>query len=478
MSWQQTGEPGANSEVFTVSALNRSAKSLLERAFPQVFVEGEISNFSVPASGHWYLTLKDESGQLRTAMFKNRNQRLRFKPRNGLKVIVRGKISLYEARGEYQFIAEHMEEAGEGELRRAFEQLKNRLQAAGYFDEAAKQPLPELPQHLAIITSPTGAAVQDVLSVIKRRFPALKCTIIPTQVQGDEATAQVVRAIALANTFNAPAFDAILLTRGGGSLEDLWTFNTEPVALAIAASTLPVVSAIGHESDITIADFVADLRAATPSAAAEVLAPDQLEWFQRLDGATTRLERAQAHRLKTSESQVKSLSSRLRNPGQTLTALSERFTQLQHQLTQSAQRALQQPTLTISQKRLGQGMRQALAGEQDRINQLSKRVINPSQQIDRYQSAVAQHERSLSGHLRIHLDRKSRALQAAAGRLNALSPLSVLERGYALVRNEHEVIVRRAADLTPDQAINITLADGEVAAKVINTAPSSSGKTS
>ncbi len=320
--------------------------------------------------------------------------------------------------------------------------------------------------------------MQDVLSVIKRRFPALKCTIVPTQVQGDEATAQVVRAIALANAFDAPAFDAILLTRGGGSLEDLWTFNTEPVALAIAASTLPVVSAIGHESDFTIADFVADLRAATPSAAAEVLAPDQLEWFQRLDGAANRLERAQAHRLKTSESQVKNLSSRLRNPGQTLTALSERFTQLQHQLAQSAQRTLQQPTLSISEKRLDQSMRQALAREQDRINQLSRRVINPSQQIDRYQSVVAQHGRSLSGHLHIHLDRKSRALQAAVGRLNALSPLSVLERGYALVRNAHEDIVRRAADLTPDQAINITLADGEVAAKVINTAPSSPGKTS
>ena len=244
---RQTSESdGSNAEILSVSDLNKAAKSLLEGHFPMVFVEGEISNFSVPASGHWYLTLKDEGGQLRTAMFRNKNQRVRFKPRNGLKVLIRGKISLYEARGEYQFIAEHMEEAGEGELRRAFEALKQRLQTDGLFDESRKRALPALPKHLAIITSPTGAAIRDVMSVLNRRFPALNCTIIPSQVQGEDATQQIVAALELANTFSEPVFDAILLTRGGGSLEDLWTFNTEPVALAIANSRIPVVSAICH----------------------------------------------------------------------------------------------------------------------------------------------------------------------------------------------------------------------------------------
>ena len=286
---RQTSESdGSNAEILSVSDLNKAAKSLLEGHFPMVFVEGEISNFSVPASGHWYLTLKDEGGQLRTAMFRNKNQRVRFKPRNGLKVLIRGKISLYEARGEYQFIAEHMEEAGEGELRRAFEALKQRLQTDGLFDESRKRVLPALPKHLAIITSPTGAAIRDVLSVLNRRFPALNCTIIPSQVQGEDATQQIVAALELANTFSEPVFDAILLTRGGGSLEDLWTFNTEPVALAIANSRIPVVSAIGHESDFTIADFVADLRAATPSAAAEILAPDKTDWMQQFDGLAQR----------------------------------------------------------------------------------------------------------------------------------------------------------------------------------------------
>jgi exodeoxyribonuclease VII large subunit len=261
----------SNRDVLSVSDLTRSARMLLEEEFPNVFVEGEISNFSKPASGHWYFTLKDDKSQLRCAMFRNKNSRLRFVPRNGLQVIVRGKISLYEGRGDFQMIAEHMEEAGDGALRRAFEKLKAQLDREGLFDPAAKQPVPNLPNHLAVITSPTGAAIRDVLHVFERRFPALKVTIIPVPVQGDEAIPRIVEAIDLANRYSDLPFDAILLTRGGGSLEDLWAFNTEPVARAIFNSALPIVSAVGHEIDITIADFVADLRAPTPSAAAELL---------------------------------------------------------------------------------------------------------------------------------------------------------------------------------------------------------------
>ena len=438
---------GSNAEIFSVSDLNKAAKSLLEGHFPMVFVEGEISNFSVPASGHWYLTLKDEGGQLRTAMFRNRNQRVRFKPRNGLKVLIRGKISLYEARGEYQFIAEHMEEAGEGELRRAFEQLKQRLQADGLFDEARKRALPGLPKHLAIITSPTGAAIRDVLSVLKRRFPALNCTIIPSQVQGEEATAQVVAALALANAFDKPDFDAILLTRGGGSLEDLWTFNTEPVALAIANSRIPVVSAIGHESDFTIADFVADIRAATPSAAAEILAPDQTDWMQQFDGLAQRLTRAQSNHLRAAQAAVQSLTRRLRNPSQTLTQMSERLERLQPRLSTAVKRALDHPEIDRLEKQLQTGVEQQLKQAQTRLSSASARQTELMQ--------------------RQLIDERSN-LQRLAGQLNALSPLAVMDRGFSLVRNEQQGLISRAAQLQADQTITIDFADGRADAIIQN----------
>jgi exodeoxyribonuclease VII large subunit len=438
---------GSNAEIFSVSDLNKAAKSLLEGHFPMVFVEGEISNFSVPASGHWYLTLKDEGGQLRTAMFRNRNQRVRFKPRNGLKVLIRGKISLYEARGEYQFIAEHMEEAGEGELRRAFEQLKQRLQADGLFDEARKRALPGLPKHLAIITSPTGAAIRDVLSVLNRRFPALNCTIIPSQVQGEEATAQVVAALALANAFDNPDFDAILLTRGGGSLEDLWTFNTEPVALAIANSRIPVVSAIGHESDFTIADFVADIRAATPSAAAEILAPDQTDWMQQFDGLAQRLTRAQSNHLRAAQAAVQSLTRRLRNPSQTLTQMSERLERLQPRLLTAVKRALDHPEIDRLEKQLQTGVEQQLKQAQTRLSSASARQTELMQ--------------------RQLIDERSN-LQRLAGQLNALSPLAVMDRGFSLVRNEQQGLISRAAQLQADQTITIDFADGRADAIIQN----------
>ena len=438
---------GSNAEIFSVSDLNKAAKSLLEGHFPMVFVEGEISNFSVPASGHWYLTLKDEGGQLRTAMFRNRNQRVRFKPRNGLKVLIRGKISLYEARGEYQFIAEHMEEAGEGELRRAFEQLKQRLQADGLFDEARKRALPGLPKHLAIITSPTGAAIRDVLSVLNRRFPALNCTIIPSQVQGEEATAQVVAALALANAFDNPDFDAILLTRGGGSLEDLWTFNTEPVALAIANSRIPVVSAIGHESDFTIADFVADIRAATPSAAAEILAPDQTDWMQQFDGLAQRLTRAQSNHLRAAQAAVQSLTRRLRNPSQTLTQMSERLERLQPQLSTAVKRALDHPEIDRLEKQLQTGVEQQLKQAQTRLSSASARQTELMQ--------------------RQLIDERNN-LQRLAGQLNALSPLAVMDRGFSLVRNEQQGLISRAAQLQADQTITIDFADGRADAIIQN----------
>ena len=304
-----------------------------------------------------------------------------------------------------------------------------------------------LPKHLAIITSPTGAAIRDVLSVLNRRFPALNCTIIPSQVQGEDATQQIVAALELANTFSEPVFDAILLTRGGGSLEDLWTFNTEPVALAIANSRVPVVSAIGHESDFTIADFVADLRAATPSAAAEILAPDQTDWMQQFDGLAQRLTRAQSSQLRAAQASVQSLARRLRNPSQTLTQMSDRLERLQPRLLTAVKRALDHPELDRLEKQLNTGIEQQLKQAQTRLSFAS---VRQTELIER------------------QLNDERSNLHRLAGQLNALSPLAVMERGFSLVRDEAQTVVGRAAQLQADQAVTIDFADGTADAIIRN----------
>ena len=251
--------------VYSVSELNQTIRGLLESEFPLIWVEGEISNLAQPSSGHMYFSLKDESAQVRCAMFRGRNQFLRFTPENGQKVVIRARVSLYEARGEFQLIAEHMEDAGAGALQRAFEELKARLAAEGLFDESLKQDIPELPTRIGVITSPTGAAIRDVLSVLQRRFPAIPVLVYPVPVQGDGAAEKIVATLQLAS--KRKDCDVLLLVRGGGSLEDLWSFNEEIVARAIVASEIPVVCGVGHEVDFTIADFAADVRAPTPSAA-------------------------------------------------------------------------------------------------------------------------------------------------------------------------------------------------------------------
>jgi exodeoxyribonuclease VII large subunit len=322
-----------NREVLSVSDLNRQARELLEGEFPLVFVDGELSNLARPSSGHWYFTLKDDRAQIRCAMFRNRNRYINFKPVDGTQVIVHGKVSIYEGRGDFQLIAEQMEEAGDGALRRAYEQLKQKLHLEGLFDDDQKSPLPPLPQHIGVITSPSGAAVRDVLTVMRRRFPAISLTILPVQVQGDQAPDQIVAAIETANQYPDMAFDLLLVTRGGGSLEDLWAFNTEKVARAIHSSEIPVVSAIGHEIDFTIADFVADLRAPTPSAAAELISPDQNEWQQILAGYMNMFEGFMANQLSGMKATLSSLSRRLRHPGQRLEDQAQRLDDLEIRLS-------------------------------------------------------------------------------------------------------------------------------------------------
>jgi len=320
----------ATRNVLSVSLLNEQVRDLLENSFPHLWVEGEISNLAQPSSGHLYFTLKDAGAQIRAAMFRGNNRLLQFAPKNGQQVLVKARLSLYAPRGDYQLIVEQMEEAGLGALRRAFDELRLRLQAEGLFAAERKRPLPEHVRHLAVITSPTGAAIRDILSVLRRRFPGLPVTLLPVPVQGREAAPAIVRALALANA--QPQFDAILIARGGGSLEDLWAFNEEVVARAIAGSRLPVVSGVGHETDFTIADFVADVRAPTPSAAAELLSLDGAELLGSLEGFELLLARALHTQLQRLGQQLTHLRARLRHPGQRLHDLAQRLDELELRL--------------------------------------------------------------------------------------------------------------------------------------------------
>ncbi|MBT8146288.1 MAG: exodeoxyribonuclease VII large subunit, partial [Gammaproteobacteria bacterium] len=319
---EQSHLPTASPErprVLSVTSLNRLARSLLEGNFPAVLVEGEISNFSNPASGHWYLTLKDAKSQLRCAMFRNSNRKVTFRPGNGTNVLAKGRLSIYEARGDYQLIIDDMEQAGDGALRRAFEELKNRLAEEGLFDDSNKQPITAGYQHIGVITSETGAAVRDILTVFKRRFPSTRITLLPVAVQGREAAAEIVSAIERANNqATALGLEVLLLARGGGSLEDLQPFNEEVVARAIHASKLPVVVGVGHEIDFTIADFAADLRAPTPSAAAELLSPSQQEYRQSLLGYQQSLTGLINRQLHQYDQRLGWLTRQLRHPGRRL----------------------------------------------------------------------------------------------------------------------------------------------------------------
>ncbi|RBB07700.1 exodeoxyribonuclease VII large subunit, partial [Xanthomonas oryzae pv. oryzae] len=299
-----------NEQILTPSQLNALARDLLEGSFPLVWVEAELSSVTRPSSGHLYFTLKDARAQIRCAMFKPKSTWLKFQPREGLRVLARGRLTLYEARGDYQLVLDHMEEAGEGALRRAFDALRARLAAEGLFDAERKQSLPAHVQRLAVITSPSGAAVRDVLSVLARRFPLLEVDLLPSLVQGDSAAAQITSLLQRADA--SGRYDVILITRGGGSLEDLWAFNDERLARAIAAAQTPVVSAVGHETDFSLSDFVADVRAPTPSVAAELLVPDQRELVARVRRAQARMTQLQQHALGNAMQRADRLALRLR----------------------------------------------------------------------------------------------------------------------------------------------------------------------
>lgn len=336
----------ASENVLSVTELNRRARQLLEVHLSTVWVRGEISNLSIPTSGHWYFTLKDDKAQIRCAMFRGNNALLRFKPEHGMQVIARGRVSLYEGRGDYQLIAENLQVDGAGDLQIAFERLKAKLEAECLFDEDFKQELPTLPKHIGVITSPTGAAVRDILSVFQRRFPAIKISIFPVAVQGTAAAPAIVRALQLANT--QPDIDALILARGGGSLEDLWAFNEEIVARAVFASEIPVVSAVGHETDFTICDFVADMRAPTPSAAAELLSPDRADFDALFAHYANELQKQLRNLLAAYRSTLLNFSKRLRHPSHVLREQQQKLDHLEWRLLQRTNSRLQQNRLRLT----------------------------------------------------------------------------------------------------------------------------------
>ncbi|MBV1877210.1 MAG: exodeoxyribonuclease VII large subunit [Pseudomonadales bacterium] len=456
-----------NREVLSVSALTKSARRVLEGEFPMVFVEGEISNFSKPASGHWYFTLKDAKSQVRCAMFKGRNRMIRFAPQNGLQILVRGKISLYEGRGEFQMITEFMEEAGDGALRRAFEKLKTQLDKEGLFTR--QQPLPTLIQHLAIITSPSGAAIQDVLQILRRRFPAIRITILPVQVQGQESTPQIVNALTIANNYSTDPFDAILLTRGGGALEDLWSFNTEPVARAIAASQLPVVSAVGHETDFTIADYVADLRAPTPSAAAELLSPDMAGWITNLSQIEKSFYRQTTQTLSLLNNQLRHLQHRLRHPGQRLQDLHQRLDDMEARLSGALRRSLASLDFASLGQRLSRAMQQQLEKQQNQLLITQQRLQDPTKIIHQYTMQLDQLQQRLSHQTELSTIQANHQLKQLVIRLEAISPLKTLKRGYAIVTeaNATKKVITATSTLKIGDKLNTQLMQGQFVAEVI-----------
>jgi len=438
----------AKETILSISQLNQSVATLLEQNFRWIWVEGELSNLAQPASGHLYFSLKDSRAQIRCAMFKGSNRKLDFQPENGLQVLVRAKVSLYQPRGDYQLIIDRMEEAGAGALRRRFEQLKQKLAAEGLFDEKTKQSLPELPACIGIITSASGAALHDVLSVIKRRFPAIAVRLLPVPVQGKEATPAICRALTQLTEQNV--CDVILLVRGGGSLEDLWPFNEEALARAIFNCPIPLVSGIGHEVDTTIADFVADVRAATPTAAAETVTPDQYSWRQGFDNYQQRLQQLLLEKIQRSREKTGWLDKRLlqQHPNRIIQHARESCIDLQSRLERSGH--------------------YHMAENRARLRQLQTRLFanHPGGLIKQKQQTLLFHTQQIHHAIQNILQQKRNCLRHCAHTMQAVSPLKTLERGYSITLDENHKAVTCTSQLKPGSLITTRLHRGNLLSRV------------
>ncbi len=432
--------------ILSVSQLNRRAKQLLETHIPLIWVSGELSNFAKPGSGHWYFSLKDERAQIRCAMFKQANSRLRWQPTAGMHVLVRARVSLYEGRGDYQLIVEHMEEAGAGALMQAFEDLKAKLQQEGLFDESQKQALPRFPQHIGIITSPTGAAVRDILAVIQRRYPIVNSTIIPVAVQGTGAAKGIVGAIKKAIEF--AKFDALILTRGGGSIEDLWAFNDEALARAINTCPIPIISAVGHEVDFTIADFVADVRAPTPSVSAEIITPDINEWLQTLDDVQRQLIRHQRRLIQQKQQQLAFLQRRLRHPKEKIQYQQQRLSQIEHALFRN--------------------ITNIIAGQKQNLQTTTKQLRrqHPSAKIQLLADKVKQLKLRSQRAMTQTLTARQQQLSSSAQLLNAVNPLTVLARGYSITSLADGTVITNCGQVSVGDELSIKLGEGNIISQV------------
>ena len=438
-----------NPDIYTVSRLNSEVRLTLELQFQTLWLQGEVSNFVAAASGHWYFSLKDSAAQVKCAMFKMANRNSSFRPQNGQQVLIRARISVYEPRGEYQLLAEFIESAGAGLLKQQFEQLKAKLQAEGLFDPALKKPLPPAVQRVGVITSPTGAAVRDIVTVLKRRAPGIEVIIYPSQVQGDTAAMQLRNMLSTA--IRRSEVDVLIIGRGGGSLEDLWCFNDELLCRAVAACPIPIVSAVGHEIDFALTDFVADVRAPTPSAAAELVSPDQSHLLERIMRLRNSLIQAQRVHLQQAAPKLLNLSQRLLalHPKRRLEQQQQRLDELQLRLVSSIKRRLLQ------------------ASQQSQFADKSLRQLSPAKALTQQQQHISQLQQRLKQAQQQQLKQHTLRVAQLSGQLNTVSPLATLARGYSITFDAKQQVVTDSRQLKTGDKVAVKLAKGGFDAEIV-----------
>lgn len=434
-------------EIISVSEINRRAKSILEENFPFVWIQGEVSNFFSAASGHWYFSLKDESSEIRCAMFANKSHRITFEPKDGDHLVLNGTLSIFEGRGQYQIIVEHIELAGEGALLKAFEELKKKLLTEGLFDDSLKKKLPSYPRSIAVVTSPDGAVIQDIINVLSRRSPFFDLTVVPTLVQGEKAAPLICEALNKAS--NLENIDLIILARGGGSIEDLWAFNNEEVARAIVNCPIPLVSAVGHETDFTISDFVADIRAPTPSIAAEIISQPYSELKETLEGYQSYLLKSVESQFDSQRTRITNLIKRIRHPGDKLREIGQKVDYLETALIQE--------------------MHQKVSFKKNQLNltQLSLQQNSPQNKVKEAKVYLQNASKDLLKAFKLKVERKRKLLGELVATIEAVSPLSVLARGYSIISTEPEgKILSSSNQVKIGQTISAVLNKGSIKAEV------------
>ena len=434
-------------EIISVSEINRRAKSILEENFPFVWIQGEVSNFFSAASGHWYFSLKDESSEIRCAMFANRSHRITFEPKDGDHLVLNGTLSIFEGRGQYQIIVEHIELAGEGALLKAFEELKKKLLTEGLFDDSLKKKLPSYPTSIAVVTSPDGAVIQDIINVLSRRSPFFNLTVVPTLVQGEKAAPLICEALNKASDLEN--IDLIILARGGGSIEDLWAFNNEEVARAIVNCPIPLVSAVGHETDFTISDFVADIRAPTPSIAAEIISQPYSELKETLEGYQSYLLKSVESQFDSQRTRITNLIKRIRHPGDKLREIGQKVDYLETALIQE--------------------MHQKVSFKKNQLNltQLSLQQNSPQNKVKEAKVYLQNASKDLLKAFNLKIERKRKLLGELVATIEAVSPLSVLARGYSIISTEPDGKILSSSDQVKiGQTISAVLNKGSIKAEV------------